>query len=127
MIQPLYFAFGSNLLKARINARIGHLGPIEKAGNFILQGYELLFNCSPNRRFPYANISEKLGSCVHGVLYKINEHQIHELDRYEGYPLMYEKFYLIDNGRIIFGYHSVNPMAYVKKGQPFHEYLDIII
>ncbi len=55
-------------------------------GVFTLQGYKLVF------RF-YADIIPASGQSVKGGLWKISEQDEKALDRYEGYPTLYEKCY----------------------------------
>ncbi len=55
-------------------------------GVFTLQGYKLVF------RF-YADIIPVSGQSVKGGLWEISEQDEKALDRYEGYPTLYEKCY----------------------------------
>lgn len=100
-----YFAFGSNLLSERLRERVGDA---KKIGTALLPDYKLVFNCGWKKN-SFANIKRCEGSVVEGVVYELDDYQIHWLDLYEGYPNNYEKFWFVDKGKILFGYWSVNP------------------
>ena len=84
-----YFAYGSNLNQEHMQWRCKDamcLGP------HTLQGYQLVF------RF-YADIIPSQDNSVKGGLWEISENDEVALDRYEGYPDLYEKCY---DGDIMF-------------------------
>lgn len=131
MNKLLYFAYGSNMLRLRLENRVGNT---VKIGNYTLSGYKMLFN-SGCFNHSYANIEADPSSSVNGVLYRLTESQIGILDMHEGYPRNYEKFYKIEtiliNGIpeqcIIFGYITVNPYYINKDAIPSLDYLNIIL
>jgi hypothetical protein len=127
MNRLLYFAYGSNILKERIEDRLGKVCLIRP---YKLYGWKLSWTGGVGS---YANIgrSESPNDFVEGILYELTEHQIHRLDFYEGYPHCYEKIYKIEGEEIIFAYWTPNPIEYrgkrVLNSLPDLKYLNIII
>lgn len=78
-----YFAYGSNLNVGQMQWRCRNAVPL---GPYTLQGYTLVF------RF-YADITPVPGKSVKGGLWEITEEHEELLDRYEGYPELYGKYY----------------------------------
>ena len=78
-----YFAYGSNLNIKQMQWRCPNAVPL---GAYTLQGYQLVF------RF-YADIIPVSDKSVKGGLWEISEKDEKLLDRYEGYPTLYEKYY----------------------------------
>ncbi len=78
-----YFAYGSNLNIKQMQWRCPTAVPL---GAFTLQGYKLVF------RF-YADIIPDSEKSVKGGLWEISEDDENALDRYEGYPSLYGKYY----------------------------------
>lgn len=90
----VYFAYGSNLNQARLEARVG---PVNVIGTGMLREHEFSYSAGrygldykhPSSRF-YANIRKIEGSAfvqkarVWGALYALNEEQFDKLDTYEG-------------------------------------------
>ena len=68
-------------------------------GAYTLQGYQLVF------RF-YADIIPESDNSVKGGLWEISERDEEILDRYEGYPSLYEKYY--DNDIMFYRMHNVD-------------------
>lgn len=131
MNKLLYFAYGSNMWHERIIERLG-LTP--RRGLYRLLHYALVFNAGWHKRCAYANImavNPVLNDFVEGVLYEPNDRQIAELDRYEGYPLNYQKRYksINFNGEdiVIFWYESTNNRYIVQEAKPALSYLNIIL
>jgi gamma-glutamylcyclotransferase (GGCT)/AIG2-like uncharacterized protein YtfP len=88
---PYYFAYGSNMNPARMQAR-GLV--VEAAMAAHLAGFELCFNKRahdhPGRA--YANIRHQAGAVVEGVLYRLAcEQEILKLDVFEGTPIYYSR------------------------------------
>ena len=88
---PYYFAYGSNMNPARMQAR-GLV--VEEAMLARLPGYGLCFNKRahdhPGRS--YANIRHQIGGVVEGVLYRLaNEQEIFKMDVFEGTPIYYSR------------------------------------
>ena len=121
MQNPLYFAYGSNLLESRLKQRVGI---VRKIGTITLKNYELTFGV-PGPFGSFANIKEKEGSNVQGVLYSLTQYQQRELDGYEGWPRQYKKFYFTTADNLIC-------YAYIYEGTeqqlpPPLSYINIII
>lgn len=76
----LYFAYGSNMNSARMAKRV----PCAVCkGTATLYGWRL-------RERLYADIERADGERVDGVLWEIGERGLEALDRYEGYPTVYD-------------------------------------
>jgi gamma-glutamylcyclotransferase len=56
-----------------------------------LENHELVFNKKSRGGVAGANIRNSNGSTVYGVLYKINESALRNMDRFEGAPLHYRR------------------------------------
>jgi gamma-glutamylcyclotransferase (GGCT)/AIG2-like uncharacterized protein YtfP len=85
--ERLYFAYGSNINLKQMQYRCPNaivVGPV------VLEGYELLFRGN-SRNDGVATIRPKEGSQVHGLLWSITPECERSLDRYEGFPFLYEK------------------------------------
>jgi len=78
---PLYFAYGSSLLRAQMERRIMGNKPVTRA---VLKGYRLAFmGNSTERKGPVANLIPDPVRFVPGTLYDLNEIMIEYLDRCE--------------------------------------------
>ncbi|MDE0084875.1 MAG: gamma-glutamylcyclotransferase [Candidatus Poribacteria bacterium] len=84
-----YFAYGSNLNIRHMQWRCQNAVPL---GAYTLQGYQLIFRY-------YADLIPAQDNSVKGGLWEISEEDERLLDRYEGYPSLYEKYY---DGDIMF-------------------------
>lgn len=100
----LYFAYGSNLNWEQMKYRCPDCVPITKA---TLKGWELQF------RGPL-DIEPEKNSSVQGVVFRISERDLENLDAYEGYPSCYtrKKVTLLDNKRC----QLITAMVYVMTG-----------
>lgn len=78
-----YFAYGSNLNVGQMRWRCKNAVPL---GPYTLQGYQLVF------RF-YADVIPATGKSVKGGLWEITEEHEKYLDKYEGCPKLYGKYY----------------------------------
>ncbi|GAB4538357.1 MAG: hypothetical protein Tsb0020_52530 [Haliangiales bacterium] len=76
-----YFAYGSNMLRARIEAR---LGPVEVVGAAKLPDYAHAFDKYGFDGTAKGNINPAPGDVVHGVLYQITPPQLTQLATFEG-------------------------------------------
>ncbi len=106
-----YFAYGSNLNQESMQWRCKDALCL---GTHSLQGYQLVF------RF-YADIIPSQNSVVKGGLWEISENDETALDRYEGYPDLYEKYY---EGDIMF-YRMHNENR--NYGLPSNGYLEDLL
>ncbi len=85
-----YFAYGSNMNPARMKERGVFFYSREL---LVLPGYSLKFHkiTSYGPNIGAANIVPDKNGVVEGVLYKVTLVGIHNLDKYEGYPIEYDR------------------------------------
>lgn len=118
----LYVAYGSNLCLTQMSRRC----PTARVtGLAELEDYELVFK--GYRDDAVATIEPKPGSRVPVMVWKIQGMDELALDRYEGYPSLYEKKQV----EVAMGKETVNAMVYVMTpghvfGHPSPGYLNII-
>ena len=108
MADKLYFAYGSNINLDQMRYRCPDAKVIDTV---TLPDYELLFRGSDGSGL--ATIEPKKGSVVHGLLWRITPRCERSLDRYEGFPSLYDKRDVTvrdSHGR------SISVMAYVMVG-----------
>ena len=90
-----YFAYGSNLSHKQMLQRCPGSKPKYKA---TLSNYKLIFaGWSREWRGGTASIKPFAGSKVTGAVYEIPEKDLKSLDKYEGYPTVYERLTVIVN------------------------------
>lgn len=77
----MYFAYGSNMLLARLRARCPSAEP---TGAAELEGYELHWHKRSKDGSGKCGIAQSKNSCVFGVLYQISDADKPALDRAEG-------------------------------------------
>lgn len=78
---PLYFAYGSSLLRAQLERRLMGNRPVTRAS---LEGWRLAFQGnSTERKGAVANLVASPKHYVPGTLYQLDEIMIHYLDRAE--------------------------------------------
>lgn len=76
-----YFAYGSNLHKEQMQSRCPDSKPVARVK---LKGYQLCFN-------RVADIVKEEQAVTWGAIYTVSPEDIQKLDRYEGYPRLYDK------------------------------------
>ncbi len=82
MIDALYFAYGSNMCSAQMRERIPNA---EKIGVGRLTGYALVWDKQSKKDgSAKANIVERKGAEVWGVVYRLSSNDLRRLDGYEG-------------------------------------------
>ncbi len=118
----LYVAYGSNLSLTQMRRRCPTARVVGLAE---LMDYELLFR--GRRENAFATIEPKQGSCVPVMIWKIQGDDELALDRYEGYPHLYEKKQV----EVSMGREQMEAMVYVMTpgqsfGRPSSRYLNII-
>jgi len=86
-MDTLYFAYGSNINLEQMAYRCPDATVV---GPVTLENYELLFRGNGDG-FGVATIEPKEGSKVFGLLWNITPKCEKSLDRYEGYPHLYDK------------------------------------
>lgn len=77
----LYFAYGSNMNLEQMAIRTPeavHLGVAVLVDHIVVERM-------------YADVDQRKGSYVYGVLYRIGPRELAALDRYEGYPSAYKR------------------------------------
>lgn len=77
----LYFSYGSNMSRQRLEARTGIVVP---HGRALLDGYQHQFSHCGQDGSAKGNIGACLGMQVHGVLYGLTPAQVELLHPYEG-------------------------------------------
>ena len=125
-----YFGYGSNMNEARVRLREMPFTEI-LAGT--LRGYELAFN-KRSVKYPgaaSANVIEKPGAQVQGVLYKlIGDQAIEKMDPFEGYPIRYNRFLSsveVSAGSVSAWIYTANP-DYIAEGlKPARWYLNHLL
>lgn len=90
MFKKYYLAYGSNLNLKQMKNRCFNARPI---GQVILDNYRLVYKGLQNFR-GYLTIEKCEGSKVPLGLFEVSFLDIKMLDRYEGYPDFYYKFYI---------------------------------
>lgn len=85
----LYFAYGSNMLQSRLEARVGK---VVKIGVAEIPGARIAFDYTFNEQ-SFANFLPNEGTSIKGVIYQLTEQQINRLDICEGADLGVEEFY----------------------------------
>jgi gamma-glutamylcyclotransferase (GGCT)/AIG2-like uncharacterized protein YtfP len=114
----IYFAYGSNLSKNNMYSRCG--SDIETLGPAKLLDYDLTFD-----KRGYANIIPSSGKYVWGLVWRIDEDCLKELDIYEGYPTLYGR----QTVAVELGQDNVAALVYIEPsdqsgGQPNRTYLE---
>lgn len=107
----IYIAYGSNLNLPQMAFRCP---TAEVVGTSELKDYELLFR--GGRRGAVATVEPKEGSSVPVLLWKIKPKDEEALDRYEGYPRLYDKQMM----EVELEGRTVSAMVYVMT--PGHEF-----
>ena len=118
----LYYAYGSNLNHYQMK-NIRCVGS-KYLKAFFLKNYKLLFcNSNIENKYGYANVIKKRGSKVPGAIWEITKKHEDILDRYEGFPNIYQKEYFYSNGKRIMFY--IMNKYFIKK--PPQSYISTII
>jgi len=109
----LYFAYGSNLNKIQMQGRCPGARPIKTV---TLKDYTLTFK-SNRRNNGVATIIPCPGSEVPGALWEITPACLVALDRYEGYPWLYDRyeFDVVDSAG-----ETIKAMSYAMVGELVH-------
>lgn len=125
-----YFAYGSNMNPARMQARGVAFAAALSAR---LPGYELCFNKRAHDQVgaAYANIRHQRDGVVEGVLYRLpNLGEIAKLDVYEGTPVFYsrERFALHSAAGVQAAWvYVANPAFRGDGGLPTRAYLQHLL
>lgn len=125
-----YFAYGSNMNLARMQARGLHVLDA-RAGQ--LSGFTLRFNkrTASIAGQAFANIAFKPGAVVEGVLYQLADaSEINKLDPFEGAPVLYsrERMHIATAQGVIGAWVYIANPAYRAEGlRPSREYLQHLL
>ena len=106
-----YFAYGSNMNHDHMQQHCPGIISIRKLR---LEGFRLVFNY-------HADIIPTVGCSVHGGLWQITEAHEKALDRYEGYPDYYGKYYRDD----VMFYRM--KQGYANSEPPARWYLEMVV
>ena len=129
-MKKLYFAFGSNMLRERIEQRVGKVTYITTYG---VNGWRLVFNAGSDKK-AFANMvkSTDYRDHVMGVLYELTSTQMRILDQHEGCPHLYTRM-VVDRykrAKDVFAYVSINPdytQQASRRIQPARDYVELMI
>jgi gamma-glutamylcyclotransferase len=83
-----YFAYGSNMLRRRLQARVQS---VDFCGVAVLSGYALAFHKVSKDGSGKCDVISSTGGSVYGALFKVNEADLLKLDEYEGNGKGYER------------------------------------
>lgn len=122
-----YFAYGSNMLTARLRRRVPSTTPLGKA---VLDGWRLCFHKRGADGSAKCNIVRRPGSCVHGVVFSIARSERHLLDRAEGLGNGYElaDLQLTRAGEPIEAFAYVTADTHIDDTlEPFGWYKDFVV
>jgi len=115
-MDTLYFAFGANLNKRSMEWRCPTALPYD---TFKLKGFQLIFR-------GVADIIQKSGSTVYGVIWHITPDDLRSLDHFEGYPHLYtHKYFRLPNGKRVL-YYKMNTDDPEDVDEPGDHYFDTI-
>ncbi len=112
----LYFAYGSNLNHFQMKKRCKDSIYLKKID---LKNFRLTFRS----KYRAADIEPKENSTVPGGLFEISKSDEKKLDVYEDFPVLYEKYYFIYNGRKVMTYTMVKKTPFRF---PTERYLNIV-
>ncbi|UYG02397.1 gamma-glutamylcyclotransferase [Halomonas sp. LR3S48] len=126
---PYYFAYGSNMNVARVEARIG---ATRRSLSGVLLDHALRFDkASRVAGIAHANVVPVAGEKVEGALFELLEPgQIERMDPFEGYPSEYERHRLpivTREGPIEAWVYIAAPGTTAKALKPAREYLDHLL
>ena len=124
-----YFAFGSNMLKARLEERVSLVKSLGKA---TLKGYSFSYSkLSVIDKSGKGNIHPNKKSNVEGVVFELTQSQIEKLDKYEGVPHHYLreiKTITFDNQQMIEAFIYIANAKKIDQGlRPTKEYLKRVL
>ncbi|XKE46586.1 gamma-glutamylcyclotransferase [Halomonas organivorans] len=126
---PYYFAYGSNMNPARVEARIG---VTRRALPGILPDHTLRFDkASRVAGISHANVGPAPGERVEGALFELlAPEQIECMDPFEGYPHDYDRHRLpihTEHGAIEAWVYIAAPGTIAEALRPAREYLDHLL
>ncbi|WP_417331143.1 gamma-glutamylcyclotransferase family protein [Halomonas cupida] len=124
-----YFAYGSNMNEARVEARIG---AVRRVMPGVLEGFRLSFNkASRVAGISHANVVSCAASRVEGALFELAEvDQILAMDPFEGYPSEYQRHWLpirVEHGVVEAWVYIAGPDRTAEALKPAREYLNHLL
>ncbi len=124
-----YFAYGSNM---SIDQKERRTGKIRESCPAVLKNHRLVFNKDDGKGSAYANIEQRTGSEVWGVIYLCNLGAFKELDRFEGvtagHYVQEEVEVVTDKDEKVLAVAYVAGKNFVcPERQPRADYLEIIL
>lgn len=128
MVDPWYFAYGSNLHLAQLIERCGQLSASDEPPRIVrLPNYRLVFNLDGGDGEVYANITTP-GNGVLGVIYRCNAAALAALDAYEtGYD-RHEVTVVDDGGNSLLAIvYIAQATSVTASRRPHADYLQIIV
>lgn len=126
---PYYFAYGSNMNPARVEARIGDT---RRALPGVLVDHVLRFDkASKVPGISHANVAPRKGARVEGALFELRSpDQIHDMDPFEGHPDDYRRHRLpieTAEGVIEAWVYIATPGTTADALRPAREYLEHLL
>ncbi|MFQ3788432.1 gamma-glutamylcyclotransferase family protein [Halomonas sp. A29] len=126
---PYYFAYGSNMNVARVEARIG---ATRRSLPGVLHDHALRFDkVSRVAGIAHANVVPCAGERVEGALFELLQPaQIERMDPFEGYPLEYERHRLpiaTQEGTLEAWVYIAAPGTTAPALRPAREYMDHLL
>ena len=112
----LYFAYGSNLHHSQMKRRCKDSVYLKKIN---LKDFKLTFRS----KYRAADIEPKKNSIVPGGLFEISKSDEKKLDIYEDFPILYKKYYFINEGEKVMTYIMDKKSKFLF---PNKKYLNII-
>ena len=112
----LYFAYGSNLHHFQMKKRCKDSIYIKKID---LKNFRLTFRS----KYRAADIEPKKNSIVPGGLFEISRNDEKKLDVYEDFPILYEKYYFLYEGKKVMTYTMVKKTSFKF---PTERYLNVV-
>lgn len=121
---PFYFAYGSNMLRARLEARVGR---VEDFGWATLHEFRHAFNKLGRDGSGKGNINPHPRSAVHGVVYAVADGQLERLHGFEGGYRAVELEVAVRAGGLRLHAVSYRARDPVQSLSPTDEYLDYYV
>ena len=112
----LYFAYGSNLHHFQMKKRCKDSIYLKKIN---LKNFRLTFRS----QYRAADIEPNKNSIVPGGLFEISRSDEKKLDVYEDFPILYKKFYFLNEGKKVMTYTMVKKTPFRF---PTERYLKVI-
>ncbi|WP_428267506.1 gamma-glutamylcyclotransferase family protein [Haliangium sp.] len=117
-----YFAYGSNMLRARLEERVG---PVQVLGPSVLDDYAHAFSKFGRDGTGKGNIHPRAGAAVHGVVYALNPLQLAWLGVIEGgYQAVTVRIRCLDRARDATTYEALAPRPGLRPSAAYFTYYE---